>query len=862
MTKTEKPVPFETEVEFDPNLPAGEKVVDQKGELGTEVETSTQKLIDGKPSGDPTVTTERTKEPTTEKIRVGTKTTGEIVNSVETEVPFGVKIEFDPNMPAGTSEVVTEGKPGKKTVTVTQKVTSSQPDGEATVEEKVTEQPVDQVIKVGTKPSEASKKVTWTAQIPFEVETRPNPELKPGEIRVVQKGVPGEKTYTADFTAKGDQATVTPEEKQTKDPVNEIIEYGPAAEDTEVVTKVEKPVPFDTEIVFDNTLEEGEQVVDQQGETGTEVVTSTQKIKDGKPDGKPTVTTERTKEPTKQIIRVGTMTEGTYTTESEIPVPFETEIQFDDTLPAGEQQVVQEGKLGKDKVTTTQTIVNSKVTDVKTESKRVEEPVKKIIKVGTGTKGKPASTTVEWTETTPFEVEVRVNPDLKPGETKIVQGGKPGEVKHTVKVNANNGEISTDESSEKISDPVKQIIEVGPAKANKTELTDKHTEKIPFETVIEYDPNLEVGKVVEDQAGAFGEKEVSKTWKLEDGKPVGDPETSEKVLKKPQPRKVRVGTKPAATTGEVTKVLETEVPFKVKVIYDPTIPAGETKVDTEGKPGKKEVTITQKVTNSNPDGEATVTEKVIEEPVDHVIRVGTKTAAAEENVEWKESIPYPTTVRTNPALAPGEVKVVQEGKNGEVKYSAKFTAVNGETAIEQSQDRTEPVERIIEVGPKLPPQDWKHKTTARLPFETVVVIDNNLEAGKKVIDQKGVEGEETITITQKIVNGQPVGDADETREQTKAPVKQIIRVGGKSVCDCSKMPNPKPNEPSPMPTQPPSRKPNPDGQGSPSVHPTPKPGVPSTGVAGMADTLVATCLTAVMCLGVALAAVFRRRSRS
>ena len=162
VTKTEKPIPFETEVEFDPNLPAGEKVVDQQGELGTEVETSTQKLVDGKPFGEPTVTTERTKEPTTEKIRVGTKTTGEIKKSVESEVPFGVKVEFDPNLPAGTSEVVTEGKPGKKTVTVTQKVTNSNPDGEATVEEKVTEQPVDQVIKVGTNPSEASEKVTWT----------------------------------------------------------------------------------------------------------------------------------------------------------------------------------------------------------------------------------------------------------------------------------------------------------------------------------------------------------------------------------------------------------------------------------------------------------------------------------------------------------------------------------------------------------------------------------------------------------------------------------------------------------------------------------------------------------------------------
>ncbi|MGJ4139250.1 G5 domain-containing protein [Corynebacterium evansiae] len=478
VTKVEKPIPFETEIVFDDTLEEGEQVVDQQGELGTEVVTSTQKIVDGKPSGDPTVTTERTKEPKNAKIRVGTKTTGEIKKSVESEVPFGVKVEFDPNLPAGTSEVVTEGKPGKKTITVTQKVTNSQPDGEATIEEKITEKPVDQVIKVGTKPSEASEKVTWTAEVPFKVVTRPNSELKPGEIRVVQKGVPGEKTYTADFTAKGDQATVTPEEKQTKDPVNEIIEYGPAAEDTSVVTKVEKPVPFETEIVFDDSLEKGKQVVDQQGETGTEVVTSTQKIVDGKPSGDPTVTTERTKEPVKQIIRVGTKSEET----------------------------------------------------------------------------KPVSTDVEWTEKTPFETEIRVNPELQPGETKVVQEGTPGEIKHIVKVTVDsNGEVSKEKSSEEISQPSPRIIEVGPAKGVETELTDKHTEEIPYDTLIEYDPKLESGKVVEDQAGKTGSKEITKTWKLVDGQPVGEPETSEEITQPKQDRKIRVGTKCDCKTPEDPK---------------------------------------------------------------------------------------------------------------------------------------------------------------------------------------------------------------------------------------------------------------------------------------------------------------------
>ena len=178
---------------------------------------------------------------------------------------------------------------------MTQKVTNSQPDGEATVEEKITEEPVDQVITVGTKPSETSEKVEWKAQVPFEVETRPNPELKPGEIKVVQKGEPGEKTYTANFASKGDDSSVTPEEKQTKDPVKEIIEYGPTIADQTLTSTKTREVAFETEIVFDDTLPAGEQVVDQQGEKGEELITSTQEIKNGKPSGEPTISTEETK---------------------------------------------------------------------------------------------------------------------------------------------------------------------------------------------------------------------------------------------------------------------------------------------------------------------------------------------------------------------------------------------------------------------------------------------------------------------------------------------------------------------------------------------------------------------------------------
>ena len=224
-----------------------------------------------------------------------TDTAYAVVNVVDVptrDLPFGVKYEYKDSIPAGEYQVNTKGKPGKE---------SMNKDGTW----KKTKDPVDELVWIGTKQAEATKQVTWTADVAFQVVTRPNSELKPGEIKVVQKGVPGVKEYKADFTAKGGEAGVKPEEKQTKDPVDEIIEYGPKAEDTSVVTKVAKPIPFKTKIVFDNTLATGTKVV-QDGVLGNETVTSTQKIKDGELDGDPTVTTERTQDPTDAIIRIGT----------------------------------------------------------------------------------------------------------------------------------------------------------------------------------------------------------------------------------------------------------------------------------------------------------------------------------------------------------------------------------------------------------------------------------------------------------------------------------------------------------------------------------------------------------------------------
>ena len=758
-SKKTQEVPFEIEYVYDDTLESGKQVVDEEGVPGEQTITSTQKIKDGKPDGEPSINIEQTKAPKKAKIRIGTKTTGENTETYKAEAPYKVVVKYDPNMPAGESKVTTKGEPGEKTVTIKRDITNSKP-GDPQITEEITKKPVDEVITVGTKPSETSEKVTWTAQVPFDVETRPNPELKPGEIKVVQKGAPGEKTYTADFSAKGEQATVTPEEKQTKDPVSQIIEYGPAAEDTSVVTKTEKPVPFETEIVFDNTLKEGEQVVDEQGELGTEVVTSTQKIKDGKPDGEPTVTTEQTKAPKNAKIRVGTKTTGSTTETVESPVPFGVKIEFDPNLPAGTSETVTEGKPGKKKVTIERDITNSKPGDPKVSEEITEKPVDQVIKVGTKPAEAPEVTKkVTWKAPLPFDVETRPNLALKPGEIKVVQKGKPGETTYTADFTAKGDQASVKPEEKQTKDPVKEIIEYGPGLKD-GDLINRVKKPVPFETEVILDDTLEYGTQKVDQQGELGEDVETSTQKIVDGKPSGDPKVTTERTKEPVKQIIRVGTKKTPTDPEPSiEAKEVKLPFTTKIIYDETLEPGEEVEDQKGEDGKVEVTVEK--------GQPSV--KTTKEPVQRIVRVGTKPPAGQE---WKERIPFEVKVKFDPTIEAGKHKVEQEGKPGLVHHKSDGTE---ETLVEKQ-------DHVILIGTKKPadPTDPENPDQPEQPtpggeldikvrYTTRIVYDPSLKPGEEVEDVAGKDGRYTI----KVVDGSPVA------EMVEKPVERVVRVGTK-----------------------------------------------------------------------------------
>ena len=523
----------------------------------------------------------------------------------------------------------------------------------------------------------------------------------------------------------------------------------------EITHKESHEVPFEVEYRYSDELEAGQTKVEQKGEKGSYDIEYSQKIKNGEPDGDPTSTKTNEKAAKNEIVLIGTKP-----VTKVVEKPFNTEYIYDENLEAGKTEEVTPGKNGKVTITTTYDKDQEKVVTSETE----EAATNRVVKIGGKTNG-----TEIVKEETPFEVEVKKDPSLKKGEWKYATDEAGNELR------GEKGEqerILTIENSKvtNISDPTvtkeakKAVILIGEGTNDGThEIVEKKA--LPFETIIEYDDSLEPGEEKVVQEGTPGEQERTNTLVIQDGKVVETKEGEFKTTKEPVNKIVKVGRKPSE--GEVTKTIEREIPYETKVIYDENLEAGFQEIENEGKPGKEEVTITQKVKNSKPVGEATETVKTITEKEDRVVRVGVKPVVKE--VELGNNTEY----RHNPELKAGEEKVIEEGSKGSVKYTTTFNKETGK--LEVTEERIEPKNKIVEYGTKT---EGEFKYESEQAYNVIIRENPNLDAGTHKVVQEGIVGKTETTV--KVVNSEEV-----SRETKTITEKQdmIIEIGTKNVCE-------------------------------------------------------------------------------
>ena len=743
------PLPFEVVIKEDPDLAKGEKVVDQEGQVGSKTTYYEQDIKNGQPDGYPKQLNEKiNSQPKNHIVRIGTKVAeSSTVKTVDREIPFETEYIFDDTMDAGSEKVESEGKVGKEKVTITTKIT----DGTGKVSEETTTitEKEDRVVRIGTKPE------TKIVEKPFNTEYIFDENLEAGQTEEVTPGKNGKVTITTTYD-KDQKKVVTSETEEAGQ--NRVVKIGGKTNGTE---KVKEEIPFEVEVKKDPSLKKGEwkYATDDEGnklngEKGEQEKTLTIVNSKVTETSEPTVT----KQPKKAVILVGEdVNGGTHTITEEVDVLFETKIEFDDSLKPGEQKVTQEGEPGKKSRNITLKIQDGEVTNTEEgEFTQTKAPKDKIIKVGRNTEGK-----VEHKEEIPFEYKVEEVEDLKKGEYRIVKPGKVG-TKTTTWTIENTKVVG--EPTEEIVPAEDALIQVGKRTNDGThEIVEK--KELPFETRYEYDDSLEPGEEKVVTPGSPGEQERTNKLVIKDGKVVEVQEGEFKTTKEPQERLIKIGRKP--TEGETTKTIEREIPYETKVIYDETLESGTQKIENEGKAGKEEVTITQKVKDSKPVGDPTETTKTITEKEDRVVRIGVKPVVKETELG------HDTEYRYNPNLKEGEQKVIEEGTNGYVKYTTTFNKETGK--LEVAEERTEPKNKVVEYGSKT---EGEFIYESEKTYDIIIRENPDLEAGKTKVIQEGIVGKTETTV--KIENSKEI--SRDTKTITEKQDK-IIEIGTKNVCE-------------------------------------------------------------------------------
>ena len=874
-------IPFKYKVEFDkdfyknyPDATDNYKVVTE-GVVGTNKKTWT--IVNSQIVGDLTV--EKT-DPVDAVIKVGQKDySGTVTNTVTKDVPYTVKVVQNPNLAAGTTNVKQEGKAGSRTYEYSGEIVNGQlKDGTNFTEKELTDKyvaPTEHIIEIGTKPVENEESVESEVGVDVEWVFDPNEEI--GVIKVGDL-IPGKVTTKTVSKYNPETGEIETTQETVVEKGKRKVVAGTKAYDGEFDQVDKDIIPYETEIVFDNTLKAGEKEIKQAGENGLKTTTTKHKIVNGEVVNSGDPVTEVNKEAVNQIIRVGTMTDGTHS-HSEV-LPFETKVVVNPDLKKGEWRyktvdgVEQKGKLGSR--TTEWTIINSVVQDEKkvTEDKAVDA----IIEVGSA----DFEGEVKHTETfeIPFEVEVRYNSELPAGTSKEIQKGVKGsydvEYKQAIKNGEADGEMTKKESNKK--DSVKHIIEIG----TKVETPENNYSKdVEVEIEYVYDDTKDKGVVETGELtpGKVETKVVDK-YNPETGKVE---QTTEEVVTKAK-QKVIVGTKDFTGTYEYKKTCP--IPFEVEVKEDPTLSKGETVVDQKGVAGSKTTSYKQDIRNGEAVGEATkIGEEVTVNPTKHIVRVGTKALTGTNEKVVDKAIPYETKVIYDENLEAGNRVVDNEGKDGKERVTTTITSIDGNIEVNSEGKVLTPKEdRVVRVGIKpvvkeeAIPQDstYKHnpnleagtinkisegtpgkvtitttfnketgkleskvvrteptnaeyeygsKTTgevkvkSEIPYEVEIIEDPTMDAGTHKVTQEGVVGEKETTLV--IENSVEKSRSDKT---TKEAVKKIIRVGTKpteKMCPVPEGPSTPNNPVNPNPSTPESPvNPNPSTPNNP-VNPNP-----------------------------------------
>ena len=289
--ETETKIPITTTYVEDKTIDYGTEIVESNGSEG-KIVTTTPKIVN---ELDGTVTDGKSTEKETpmvpKVVKVGTKPT-----VVETTTPYTTRYVEDNTKDKDYREVTKSGKAGKTTTTTTYTLnpnTGAVTSNEPTM---ITEEAVEEVITVGTKPTVVETTTPYTTRY---VEDN----TKDKDYREVTKsGKSGKTTTTTTYTLNPNTGAVTSNEPTTitEEAVEEVITVGTKP------TVVETTTPYTTRYVEDNTKDKDYREVTRPGKSGKTTTTTTYTLDPNTGAVTPNEPTTITEEAVEEVITVGT----------------------------------------------------------------------------------------------------------------------------------------------------------------------------------------------------------------------------------------------------------------------------------------------------------------------------------------------------------------------------------------------------------------------------------------------------------------------------------------------------------------------------------------------------------------------------
>ena len=333
------------------------------------------------------------------------------------EIPFETVTNPDANLAEGQTRIVAAGVNGQRRLVSKVSMVNGQEVREV-IEDQVVQNPVSQVIAVGTKKEvQPAPTPTPQAEPTHQVAKGTQEEGKTGQA-LTQPELP-----EAPVEAKGTQEPGKEGQALTQPTLPEApVEAKGTQEGGKEGQALTQPELPEAPVEAKGTQEEGKE---GQALTQPTLPETPVEAKGTQEDGKTGQALVQDQLPEYKV------TEGAVTKETTTEIDYKTEIIEDPTKYTDEETVVQDGEKGSKITKTTYKTLEGVETDqvLNTTTTVVKEPVTK--KISRGTKPIEGTLVEESLEKIPFKEVVKEDDQLKKGERVTVQEGKDGQKKVT-----------------------------------------------------------------------------------------------------------------------------------------------------------------------------------------------------------------------------------------------------------------------------------------------------------------------------------------------------------------------------------------------------------------------------------------------